>query len=98
MKDKQSNERVVVTQYGGPGVLKLIEEAMPQPLAGEVRIKVQAAGVALADAMRREGRYPGSPSTPFTPGYDIVGIIDAIGIQVDPRIGLGTKAAAFFLA
>ena len=82
------NQRIVVSKYGGPDVLQLVEEPLPQPAAGEVRVRVFTAGVALADAMRREGVYPGTPAPPFTPGYDIVGEIDAVGEGLrDARIG-----------
>lgn len=73
------NGRVVVTALGGPEVLKYVEEDLPEPGPGEVRVKVLAAGVAFADVLMRRGLYPGTPSPPFTPGYDIVGEVDAIG-------------------
>jgi NADPH2:quinone reductase len=72
--------RVVVTQHGGPQVLKLIEENLPEPQAGEVRILVLAAGVSAYDLMhRRSGSLPGSPPLPHTPGEDIVGVADKLG-------------------
>jgi NADPH:quinone reductase-like Zn-dependent oxidoreductase len=42
-----------------------------------VRVKVRAAGVAFADVLMREGLYPGTPAVPFTPGYDVAGVVDA---------------------
>ena len=72
--------RVVVTQHGGPDVLQVMEEDIPDPQAGEVRVKVLAAGVSALDAQfRRSGSLPGSPRVPFTPGEDIVGVVDKLG-------------------
>jgi NADPH:quinone reductase-like Zn-dependent oxidoreductase len=77
------HHRVVVTQHGEPAVLQAIEEDLPEPLAGEVRVKVLAAGVSAFDLMfRRSGRLPGTPSVPFTLGEDIVGIVDKVGQNV----------------
>src|SRR4051794_23251666 len=73
-------KRVVVDHYGGPEVLKLIEEADPRPAAGEVRVRVLAAGVSFTDAQLRAGTYlPGAPKPPFTPGYELVGVVEELG-------------------
>ncbi len=71
--------RVVVTHYGGPDTLQVIEEECPEPKAGEVRVKVLAAGVSLPDVMAREGIHPETPPVPFTPGWDLVGVVDRLG-------------------
>jgi NADPH2:quinone reductase len=71
--------RVIVTHYGGPDALQVIEEERPEPRRGEVRVKVLAAGVALPDIMAREGVHPETPPVPFTPGWDLVGTLDRIG-------------------
>ena len=84
----QKNARVIITGKGGPEVLKLVEEELPNPGAAEVRVKVFAVGVAFADVLMRRGMYPGQPPFPFVPGYDIVGEIDAVGKGVtDFRVG-----------
>ena len=75
----QKNTRVVITRLGGPEVLKLVNEDLPAPARGQVRVKVLATGVAYADILMRRGLYPGAPRPPFTPGYDIVGDVDALG-------------------
>ena len=72
----------MVTALGGAEVLKRIEEDLPEPGRGEVRVKILAAGVAFADVLMRRGLYPGTPPPPFTPGYDLVGEIDALGADV----------------
>jgi hypothetical protein len=50
--------RVIVTHYGGSDALRTIEEECPEPKAGEVRVRVLAAGVSLPDIMAREGIHP----------------------------------------
>ena len=74
--------RVVVTRYGGPEVLRVAEEECPEPKAGEVRVRVLAAGVSLPDVMMREGMHPETPRLPFTPGWDLVGVVDRLGAGV----------------
>jgi NADPH:quinone reductase-like Zn-dependent oxidoreductase len=72
--------RVVVTRHGGPEVLQMIEEELPEPQLGEVRVKVLTAGVSAYDLMfRRSGMLPGTPRVPFTLGTDIVGVVDKLG-------------------
>jgi len=71
--------RIIVAHYGGPEELRAIEEERPEPKAGEVRVKIQAAGVALPDLMAREGIHPETPRVPFTPGWDLVGVVDRLG-------------------
>ena len=71
--------RIIVTHYGGPDALQVVEEECPEPKRGEVRVRVLAAGVALPDIMAREGIHPETPPVPFTPGWDLVGVVDRIG-------------------
>src|SRR6516225_6425803 len=73
------HRRVVVTHNGGPEVITAIEEDIPTPKAGEVRVKVLAAGVSLPDVLAREGAHPETPHVPYTPGWDLVGTIDQLG-------------------
>ena len=76
--------RIVVSQFGGPENLLLVEDEVPEPQSNEVCVKVLAAGVSFADILMREGVHPEAISrkTPFTLGWDIVGIIDKIGDNV----------------
>jgi len=69
--------RVIVTHYGGPDALRVVEEECPEPKNGEVR--VLAAGVSLPDVIAREGVHPETPAVPFTPGWDLVGVVDRLG-------------------
>ncbi len=71
--------RIVVTHYGGPDALQVLEEERPEPKRGEVRVRVLAAGVALPDVMAREGIHPETPPVPYTPGLDLVGVVDRLG-------------------
>jgi NADPH:quinone reductase-like Zn-dependent oxidoreductase len=76
------NTRVVLTALGGPEVFKLIEDEVRDPGTNEVRIRIVAAGVAFADVLMRRGLYSGVPPLPYSPGYDIAGIVDACGASV----------------
>src|SRR5262245_14537890 len=83
------NERVVISRYGPPDVLTLIQEPLPVPKPGDVRILVEAAGVSFGDVAQRANLFfAGAPPLPYTPGYDIVGHVDAIGDGVrDAAVG-----------
>jgi NADPH:quinone reductase len=70
---------MIVTHYGGPDALQLLEEECAEPKRGEVRVRVLAAGVSLPDVMAREGIHPETPSVPFTPGWDLIGTVDRVG-------------------
>src|SRR5437762_5847966 len=72
-------KRVVVDHFGGPEVLRMVEDDVPQPGPGEVRVRVLAAGVSFTDAQLRAGTYLGVPKPPFTPGYDLVGVVEELG-------------------
>ena len=87
------NTRVVITGHGGPEVLKVIEEEVPEPRAGEVRLRVLVTGVAFADVLMRYGMYPATPPLPFSPGYDVVGVVDKLGDGVTGFV-LGNTVAA----
>ena len=71
--------RIIVSHYGGPDALRVVEEECPEPKRGEVRVRVQAAGVSLPDIMAREGVHPETPAVPYTPGWDLVGEVDRLG-------------------
>jgi NADPH:quinone reductase len=76
------HRRIIVTHYGGPEALQVREEECPEPKSGEARVKVLAAGVSLPDIMMREGIHPETPALPFTPGWDLVGVVDRLGAGV----------------
>ena len=85
--------RIIVTHYGRPDALRVVEEERPEPKDGEARVRVLAAGVSLPDLMMREGIHPETPPVPFTPGWDLVGVVDRLGDGIS-GIELGQIVAA----
>ena len=79
-----SYKRVIVTEFGGPEVLKVVEEAaLPEPGPGEVRVKVLVTSACFTDTMIRKGKYINlKEKPPFSPGYDVVGVVDSLGAGV----------------
>src|SRR5947209_18660837 len=74
---------VLLTHFGeAADAFQMVEDDLPEPAKGQVRVKILATGVAYADVMIRRGSYPGLPPLPFTPGYDLVGVIDVVGPEV----------------
>ena len=71
---------ILVNRTGGPEVLSYEEMPLPEPGAGEVRVKVEAAGVNFVDTYFRKGLY--SRDTPFTPGMEAAGVVDKSGDEV----------------
>lgn len=94
VSDAKGNERVVIARYGPPDVLTLIREPLPVPKPGEVRIRVEAAGVSFGDVAQRSNVFfAGAPRMPYTPGYDVVGHVDAVGDGVGEAV-VGDRVAA----
>jgi len=94
---EMDNARIVIPEYGPASVLKLIQEPLPVPKRGEVRIRVEAAGVSWGDVNQRSGLfYAGAPRMPYTPGYDVVGTVDAVGDDAG-AIRVGSRVVAFTL-
>ncbi len=85
--------RVVVSQYGGPEVLEVVEDTLPEPRPGEVRVRILAAGVSFADVLMREGIHPETTRPPFTLGWELVGVVDKRGPGVLGQ-QLGDRVAA----
>ena len=73
---------VEAPQPGGPEALVLGERPVPQPAAGEVQIRIAAAGVNRADVLQRRGVYPPPPGAPDYPGLEVAGTIAALGAGV----------------
>ena len=64
---------------GGPEVLEVVEKPLPEPSAGEVRVRAQAIGISSADLLVRKGVYNWMPPLPAIPGNEMAGIVDALG-------------------
>jgi NADPH:quinone reductase-like Zn-dependent oxidoreductase len=86
-------QQIWIPKIGGPEVLTVRDAPDPQPAAGEVRLKVTAAGVNFADIMARMGLYPDAPPLPTVVGYEVAGVVDAVGEGVDPS-KVGDRALA----
>ena len=86
--------RIIVTHYGGPDALRVVEEECPEPKHGEVRVRVLAAGVSLPDLLAREGVHPETPPVPFTPGWHLVGVVDRVGGGVSEIELISPRAAS----
>lgn len=79
---------ILVRQFGGPEVLKLEEVPTPKPAAGQVVVRIHAAGVNPYDTYMRAGTYAVKPALPYTPGSDGAGVIEAVGDGVKKvRVG-----------
>jgi NADPH:quinone reductase len=86
-------KRVVVDQFGGPEVLRVVKDDDPRPGPGEACVRVVAAGVSFTDAQLRAGTYLGVPKPPFTPGYELVGVVEELGPGCS-RLRVGDRVAA----
>ena len=73
---------IVVHEFGGPEVLKLEDVPTPRPEAGQVLVRIRAAGVNPYDTYMRSGTYALKPPLPYTPGSDAAGDIEAVGAGV----------------
>jgi NADPH:quinone reductase-like Zn-dependent oxidoreductase len=87
---------IVITRHGGPEVLQLQDRPTPEPKAGEVRIRVKASGINFADLMARVGLYPDAPPTPSVVGYEVSGVVEALGEGVT-TLSVGDRVLAFTL-
>jgi NADPH:quinone reductase-like Zn-dependent oxidoreductase len=85
--------QIVTTGTGGIEVLKVQEKPDPQPRAGEVLVRVRAAGLNFADILSRQGLYPDSPPKPCVMGYEVSGVIEAVGDGVNSSF-VGKSVAA----
>lgn len=80
---------------GKGGLDQLVEVTLPReaPSAGELRVRVRATGVGYTDVIMRRGYYPYRPAFPFVPGYEVVGVVDAVGAGVE-GFAVGDRVAA----
>lgn len=86
-------QQVIITRHGGPEVLHVRETAEPQLKSGDVLIDVKYSGINFADLLMRMGLYPSAPKPPFTPGYEVSGVITKVGSTENDEL-LGKSVAA----
>jgi NADPH:quinone reductase-like Zn-dependent oxidoreductase len=84
---------IAIKAPGGSDMLVPEQRPMPQPGAGEILVKVEAAGVNRPDVMQRQGNYPPPPGAPDIPGLEIAGEVAALGPNVK-RWKLGDRVMA----
>ena len=84
---------VMLTRKGGPEVLQVVELPTQDPGPGQLRVRVRAAGVGSTDLTMLTGGYMYAPKIPFVPGYEVAGVVDAIGAGVT-GFALGQRVAA----
>jgi len=72
-------KQLVIPRYGPPEVLAVREAPDPTVQAGTVRIRVRAAGINFSDLLARQGLYPDAPKPPCTIGYEVAGVVEAVG-------------------
>ncbi|TIP27564.1 MAG: zinc-binding alcohol dehydrogenase family protein [Mesorhizobium sp.] len=84
---------IQLNRFGGPDVLDVVEMPRPEPQAGEVLIRVHAAGVNFFEVLMRGDRYATTPQLPMVPGVEAAGTVEALGRGVDISL-TGTRVAA----
>lgn len=93
MNDEMMRAAAIEGGKGPAEALRLAEVARPKPKAGEILIKVAAAGVNRPDLLQRRGAYPPPPGAPETLGLEVAGTVAALG-EGSPRWAVGDKVTA----
>ena len=91
---------VMLTKKGGPEVLEVVDLPVENPGPGQLRIRVRAAGVGATDLNMLGGNYMFAPKIPFVPGYEVAGVVDAVGpgvtsFEAGQRVAALTVHGAF---
>ena len=84
---------VMLTKKGGPEGLQIVDLPVEPPGPGQLRVRVRAAGVGSTDVILLAGKYRYAPKIPMVPGYEIAGVVDAIGAGV-AGFEVGQRVAA----
>ncbi|WP_328321298.1 medium chain dehydrogenase/reductase family protein [Kribbella sp. NBC_00382] len=89
----------MITEVELPGIvepdgLRLRQREVPQLAAGQALVRMEATGVSFAEQQMRRGRYYDQPPFPFVPGYDVVGVIEALGDSAAAGFAVGQRVAA----
>ena len=82
---------IQVNAFGGGDQLEMVELPDPVPDKLEVLIKVEACGLNYADAMQREGLYPGGPKPPYIAGLEAAGVVESLGPEVGDSLPVGSR-------
>lgn len=88
------NERIVIQKPGGLDALQVVQEAEPVPQPGQVKVRILASGVAFGDVLLRRGLGARASAFPVTPGYDFVGVVEALGAG-STQYAVGDQVAGF---
>jgi synaptic vesicle membrane protein VAT-1 len=86
-------EQVYARSRDASGALDLSTTPLSEPGAGEARVRVEAAGVSYGDLLQQRGVIPGGPKPPFVPGFDLAGVVEAVGPGVT-AVAPGQRVAA----
>lgn len=91
---------IQLQRAGGPEVLEVAEKPLPEPAAGEVRVRAQAIGISSADMLVRKGVYDWMPPLPAIPGNEMAGVVDALGqdvtgVSVGQRVLVSSRELPF---
>jgi len=91
---------IQMQRAGGPEVLEVVEKPLPEPAAGEARVRAQAIGISSADMLVRKGVYNWMPPLPAIPGNEMAGIVDALGrnasgVRVGQRVLVSSRELPF---
>src|SRR4051812_35198841 len=87
---------VVLPGVGEPEMLEVRKRELPDPGPGQVIVRTEVSGVSFAEQQMRRGKYYDQPPFPFVPGYDLVGVVEAMpdepnGVHVGQRVAVLTK-------
>ncbi|MFI5960191.1 medium chain dehydrogenase/reductase family protein [Cryptosporangium sp. NPDC051539] len=93
MSTAVTTSEVVLPGKVAPSGLRLAKRTLPAPAAGQALVRVESTAVSFAESAMRRGRYQGQPKFPFVPGYDLVGIVESVGSDVDQAL-IGRRVAA----
>ncbi|KPH80978.1 quinone oxidoreductase family protein [Bosea vaviloviae] len=89
---------IQLSRFGGPEVLEMVEIQPPTPGAGQILVRIHAAGVNFADTLMRQDRYAMTPPLPSIPGSEYSGTVEAVGPDVSGIVVGERVAAAAFAA
>ncbi len=87
---------VMLPRIGGPEVLRIVDLPLAEPGPKQLCVRIRAAGVGSTDLMMLAGRYNYAPPMPFVPGYEIAGVVEAVGADVK-NFQVGQRVAALTL-